>query len=134
VKIGKTKDPLRRLLREAQTWSPDPLELIGVKPFWNITRIEYSLHSGLAEFWHRGEWHRFDDPYWFDFFVSRFRALSDKNRDANSVDVIYWMNGDNYAEAIRMQREHKMSLRAWRECRGDPWRYVRAGSMVHART
>src|SRR5688572_16058810 len=28
IKIGKTTDPERRLLREGQTWSPDPLERI----------------------------------------------------------------------------------------------------------
>lgn len=125
VKVGKTTDPKRRLLREAKTWSPEELEIVGVKPFWNISRIEYSLHSALAEFWYRGEWHKFDNEYWRTFFLDGFRVFSDTNRNANSVEFIYWMNGDNYVEAIRMQREHKMSLRRWQECRGDPWRHLR---------
>src|SRR6202022_1548251 len=58
IKVGKTADPRRRLLREANTWSPNQLEIIGVKPFWNIRRLEYSLHTALAEHWHRGEWHK----------------------------------------------------------------------------
>jgi hypothetical protein len=37
------------------------------------------------------------------------------------VNFIYWFNGDNYVEALMMQREYKMSLRAWRECHGYPW-------------
>jgi hypothetical protein len=123
IKVGKTTDPHRRLLREANTWSPDPLEIVGVKPFWNIRRIEYSLHSALAEFWHRGEWHKFNDRYWLEFFIEGFSNFGDEedDRDSNSVNFIYWMNGDNYVEAIRMQREHKMSLRQWQRCKGDPW-------------
>jgi hypothetical protein len=124
IKIGKTTDPARRLLREARTWSPDELEVIGVKPFWNIRGIEYSLHCALAEFWHRGEWHRFDEPYWMEFFVNGFRRFKDDedDRHANSVNFVYWFNGDNYAEALRTKREYKMSLRAWRECHGFPWK------------
>src|SRR5688572_3471824 len=64
IKVGKTTDPERRLLREANTWSPDDLEIVGVKPFWNIRKLEYSLHSALVEHWHRGEWHKFENPYW----------------------------------------------------------------------
>jgi hypothetical protein len=125
IKIGKTTDPARRLLREARTWSPDELELIGAKPFWNIGKIEYSLHSALAEHWHRGEWHKFDEVHWMELFVDGFRVFKDDedDRGANSVNFIYWMNGGtNYCEAVRMQCEHKMSLRAWRECHGYPWR------------
>jgi hypothetical protein len=130
VKIGKTTDPKRRLLREARTWSPEELEIVGVKPFWNISRIEYSLHSALAEFWHRGEWHKFNDEYWLKFFLDKFRAFSDHNQNANSVEFIYWMNRDNYVEAIRMRMEHKMSLRKWQECRGDPWRHLRPPAKI----
>jgi hypothetical protein len=52
VKVGKTTDPRRRLLREAQTWCPSGLDEIIAKPFWNITKLEYSLHTCLAEHWH----------------------------------------------------------------------------------
>jgi hypothetical protein len=124
IKIGKTKDPHRRLLGEAQTWSPEELEVIGVKPFWNIGRIEHSLHIALAEFWHRGEWHKFEEPYWMDFFIKGFRRFKDDEvgRDSNSIQFIYWFNSDNYAEALREKRYHRMSLRAWRQCRGVPYR------------
>jgi hypothetical protein len=123
-----TTDPHRRLLREANTWCPHGLEQKLVKPFWNIRRAEYSLHSALAEHWHRGEWHRFDDPYWLTFFMDAFDEFKDDEdeRDLNSVNFIYWMNGTNYSEAVRMQGEHRMTLAQWRECRGDPWRFTRA--------
>ena len=128
VKVGKTTDPRRRLLREANTWCPHGLEQILVKPFWNIQKAEYSLHAALAEHWHRGEWHKFEDPYWLNFFMSAFDEFKNEEdaRDLNSVNFIYWMNGTNYSEAIRTQIEHRMSIRAWRECHGDPWAFTRA--------
>src|SRR5262249_35741191 len=82
----------------------------------------------LAEHWLRGEWHKFDDQYWLKFFMDAFEEFEndEDRRDLNSVNFAYWMNGTNYAEAVRMQCEHRMSLRAWREHRGDPWRFTRA--------
>lgn len=121
IKVGKTADPERRLLREARTWSPEELEIVGVKPFWSIGRIEYSLHSALAEHWHRGEWHRFDDPYWLNFFIDAFKQFSDVNRDGNSVNFTYWMNETNYVESVMEQTRHRMSLRRWQECHGRPY-------------
>src|SRR5712692_10346984 len=99
IKIGKTTDPNRRLLREARTWSPYELEVVGAKPFWNIRKAEYSLHTALAEHWVRGEWHKFEEPYWLNFFVDAFRQFKDDDRNLNSVNFIYWMNGTNYSEA-----------------------------------
>lgn len=121
IKVGMTTDPNRRLLREAKTWSPNALDIVGVKPFWNIRKIEYSLHTALAEHWHRGEWHKFKDSYWLDFFVDAFREFDDSDRDWNSRDFAYWMNGTNYVESVSMQVEHGMSRAQWRECRADPW-------------
>jgi hypothetical protein len=57
IKVGKTRDPKRRL-RDAQTWLPDG-EVIGIKPFWNIHEFERTLLCGIANYWHEGEWHRF---------------------------------------------------------------------------
>jgi hypothetical protein len=125
VKVGKTIGPRRRF-REANTWSPYELEIVGVKPFWNIRRVEYELHTALAEHWTRGEWHEFKDPYYFKFFVDAFRQFEDEDRDLNSAEFAYWMNGTGYAEAVGMKIEHKMTLSEWRECRGDPWRFTRA--------
>jgi hypothetical protein len=135
VKVGKTTDPRRRLLREANTWCPHGLEQVLVKPFWNIRKAEYSLHAALAEYWHRGEWHKFEDPYWLTFFMDAFDEFKndEEERDLNSVNFIYWMNGTNYAEAIHMQCEHRMSLQAWREHRGDPWRFTRAAILEDMR-
>jgi hypothetical protein len=120
VKVGKTTDPHRRLLREAKTWCPSGLDEIIAKPFWNITKLEYSLHTSLAEHWHRGEWHKFTDPYWQNFFLDAFREFRDGEefRDRNSIDFAYWMNGTNYAEIVAMQCEQKMTLPEWRQCRG----------------
>lgn len=127
VKVGKTIDPHRRLLHEAKTWCPSGLDEIIAKPFWNITKLEYSLHTSLAEHWHRGEWHKFTDPYWQNFFLDAFREFRDgeESRDANSMDFSYWMNGTNYAEIVAMQCERRMTLPEWRKCRGDPWRFSR---------
>lgn len=136
VKVGKTTDPQRRLLREANTWCPHGLEQVLVKPFWNIRKAEYSLHAALAEHWYRGEWHRFDDPYWLTFFMDAFDEFKNEEdeRDLNSVNFIYWMNGTNYAQAIQTQCEHRMTLRAWREHRGDPWRFTRDAILKRIRS
>jgi hypothetical protein len=120
IKIGQTIDPQRRLLREARTWSPNELEIVGVKPFWNIRKVEYSLHSALAEHWHRGEWHKFNDAYWLNFFVEAFKQFSNVNRDSNSVNFTYWMNGTNYAEYVIEQARLRIPLRQWQECHARP--------------
>jgi hypothetical protein len=135
VKVGKTTDPQRRLLREANTWCPHGLEQVLVKPFWNIRKLEYTLHAALAQHWHRGEWHKFDEQYWLTFFMDAFDEFKneEKNRDLNSVNFIYWMNGTNYAETTQMRCEHRMTLRAWREHRGDPWHFTRAALLEQMR-
>jgi hypothetical protein len=127
VKVGKTTDPQRRLLREANTWCPGGLDEIIAKPFWNITKLEYSLHTSLAEHWYRGEWHKFTNPYWQKFFLDAFREFRDGEefRDRNSIDFAYWMQGTNYVEIVATQCEHRMTLPQWRRCRGDPWRFSR---------
>jgi hypothetical protein len=116
------------LLREEKTWCPYGLEQTLAKPFWNIRRLEYSLHAALAEYWVHGEWHKFTEPYWLAFFMDAFDEFEneEESRDLNSVNFAYWMNGTNYAEAIQMQCEHRMSLPIWRQHRGDPWRFTRA--------
>jgi hypothetical protein len=120
VKVGKTTDPQRRLPREANTWCPHGIEELHVKSFWNIRRAEYSLHCALAEFWHRGEWHQFTDDYWLRFFMDGFGQFKNDDRDRNSIDFTYWMNGTNFAESLIWQSQHKMSLRQWRECHANP--------------
>lgn len=135
VKIGKTTDPKRRLLREAKTWCPNGLDETIVRPFWNIGRIEYSLHSALAEHWHRGEWHKFTSDYWMTFFLDAFRQFgeSESARDKNSIDFAYWMNGTNYSEQIEAQCERGMTLKQWQQCHGDPWLHTRESMRAEQR-
>src|ERR1700690_3768476 len=108
-KIGKSTNPNRRLFKDARTWLPD-MELIGVKPFWNIGELERQLHSGLANFWYSGEWHKFPDNT-YDWLFEDFRGFYDEDRDMNSVDFIYWINSSGMAELIMELNNREISLR-----------------------
>jgi hypothetical protein len=88
------------------------MELIGVKPFWNISALERELHSGIATFWHAGEWHRFPDDT-HDWLFEDFQGFYDEDRDMNSVDFIYWINGSGMAELLMEQYSRQISLRQW---------------------
>src|SRR5215510_12740181 len=70
-KVGKTTNPDRRLFKDAKTWLPD-MQIVGVKPFWGIRYLERTLHSGLANHWYSGEWHRFPDDN-YDWFFEDFQ-------------------------------------------------------------
>jgi hypothetical protein len=107
-KIGKTTNPKRRLLA-ARTWLPE-FDLIGVKPFWNVSALERQLFAGLAQFWFSGEWHEFpDDSY--DSIFDEFANFYDEDRDMNSVDFIYWMH--NFGEILMEYNRRNISLRKW---------------------
>ncbi len=109
-KIGKTTNPMRRL-RTAKTWLPT-MEVVGIKPFWNISALERQLLSGLAQFWICGEWYAFpDDTY--DFLFEDFGAFYDEDRDMNSVDFIYWINSSGMGELLMEHARRKISLRKW---------------------
>jgi hypothetical protein len=99
----------KRRLLAARTWLPD-LELIGVKPFWNISELERQLLAGLAQFWISGEWHRFPDNT-YDFVFEDFGGFYDEDRDMNSVDFIYWMH--EFGEILMEFGSRKISLRKW---------------------
>jgi hypothetical protein len=111
-KVGKTRNPKRRLFRDAKTWLPD-MELIGVKPFWNYSRLERELQCGLANYWHAGEWHKFDCEEDYEFLVDGFKEFYDDDIDKNSVDFIYWINGSGMAELLHEQCNREISLRRW---------------------
>ncbi len=113
LKVGKTKNPRRRLFGEAKTWLPE-LEIIGVKPFWNFGYVERMLHEGLAQFWHAGEWFRFPKNYDYEFLTEGFREFYDDDRDLNSVDFIYWFNSSGMDESSIERHSHKLSLRQWK--------------------
>jgi len=70
------------------------------------------IHSGIANFWYSGEWHQFpDDTY--DWLFEDFRGFYDEDRDMNSVDSIYWINGSGMAELIIEQNRRRISLKRW---------------------
>ena len=103
-KIGKTKNPKRRI-RDALTWSPD-IEVIAMKPFWNISELERMIHEGLSDCWHKGEWFKFIDDEMRDFMVEGLSGFYEKDRDMNSVDFIYWYNGSGMVE-FQMERDSR---------------------------
>ena len=108
-KIGKTKRTEDRL-KAAKTWLPD-MKLIGFKPFWGVSHHERQLHTGFGRYWYAREWFNFKgDDEARDLLLNGFTAFSDDNPDRNSVDFIYWFNGDGMAEfSIEMGRQ-KLSL------------------------
>lgn len=117
-KIGKTRNPQKRL-RDALTWNPD-MEVMALKPFWNISRLERQLHEGLADCWHKGEWFRFGDNDARDFVVEGLQGFYEKDRDANSVDFIYWYNGSGMLDFPIERNSRKVSLRRFqRELREE---------------
>ncbi len=60
LKLGKTKNPKKRLECDAKTWLPD-MEIIAVKPFWGMSFVERRLHTALADYWYDGEWYKIED-------------------------------------------------------------------------
>jgi hypothetical protein len=117
LKVGKTTDPKRRL-REARTWIPT-VEILGIKPFWNVSSIEQTLHEGCAPYWHAGEWFRIDFPNDYELLVDGFQEFYDEDRDSNSVDFIYWWNSSGFAE-FSMERSHQgISLKKWKQSRAE---------------
>ncbi len=111
-KIGRAKDAKKRL-REAKTWLPD-MRVIGIKPFWNVKRLEKDLHDGFAHCWYSGEWFELLDEGYRDTLIDGFTGFSDTDRDMNSVDFIYWMNGDGMSEMLMARSEQKLSSAAFR--------------------
>ena len=109
IKVGKTKDPKRRL-REAQTWLPD-CELIGIKPFWKIHDFERTLLCGIANYWHEGEWHRFPEGSAGDFLTEGFQSFSDQDRNKNTFEFNYWIGGSGMGEVVMEQNHRRVTLR-----------------------
>lgn len=111
-KIGRAKNARKRL-RDARTWLPD-MQIVGIKPFWNVRALEGALHIGFAHCWYAGEWFDLLDEGYRDTLIDGFTGFSDTDRDMNSVDFIYWMNGDGMAEMVREMHEQKLSSTAFR--------------------
>ncbi|MEI5680092.1 MULTISPECIES: GIY-YIG nuclease family protein [unclassified Mesorhizobium] len=108
-KIGKTKRTEDRL-KAAKTWLPD-MSLIGFKPFWGVSHHERALHAGFARYWYAREWFNFEgDDDVRDLLLDGFTAFSDDSPDRNSVDFIYWFNGDGMAEFLIEMDRQRLSL------------------------
>ncbi|KUM26879.1 hypothetical protein AU467_19310 [Mesorhizobium loti] len=108
-KIGKTKRAEDRL-KAASTWLPDMM-LIGFKPFWGVSYHERQLHTGFARYWYAKEWFNFEgDDGVRDLLLEGFSAFSDDSPDRNSVDFIYWFNGEGMAEFLIEMDQQKLSL------------------------
>ncbi len=117
-KIGKTTSTKERL-KAAKTWLPD-MNLIGLKPFWGMSHHERLLHTGFAFYWYAGEWYKFDgDNETRDLLLDNFTAFSDDNPDANSVNFIYWYNGDGMVELQMAMDEQQLSLRKFQRQESD---------------
>lgn len=110
-KIGSSKNPKNRI-REAKTWLPY-MELIGVKPFWDYERKEKLLHAGMAHCWVEGEWFKMWDEGYYNVLVPEFKAFSDHDINANSVNFIYWINGSGMSEMTLEWSSGKGSLRSF---------------------
>jgi hypothetical protein len=107
-KIGKSKNITARM-KAAKTWLPD-MNIIGAKPFWSVSQIERQLHEGFARCWYEGEWFELIDEGYRETLLTNFVALSDTNRDMNSVNFIYWFNGDGLAEFVRERHAQGLTL------------------------
>jgi hypothetical protein len=108
-KIGKSKGDKDRL-KAAKTWLPD-MTLIGQKPFWRMSYHERCLHVGFARYHYSGEWFDFTgDNAALSLLLEGFRELSDDSPDRNSVDFIYWFNGDGMTEFLMEQKSQNLTL------------------------
>ena len=85
------------------------IEVIAMKPFWNISELERMIHEGLSDCWHKGEWFNFLDDGMRDFVVAGLCGFYEKDRDMNSVDFIYWYNGSGMVE-FQIEREFSASI------------------------
>jgi T5orf172 domain len=113
-KIGKTKRTKERL-RVAKTWLPD-MTLIGFKPFWGVSHHERQLHTGFANYWYSGEWFNFEgDNDARDLLLEGFVAFRDDSPDTNSVNFIYWYNGEGMVEFQIAMIEQKLTLRKFQK-------------------
>lgn len=112
-KIGRSRSTLKRL-REAKTWLPD-MEIIGVKPFWGHTVNEQVLHVGFAHCWYDGEWFEMYDEGYENTLVSEFRAFSDSDVNANSINFIYWINGSGMTELLIEHETRYQTIRQFQK-------------------
>lgn len=116
-KIGKTRSAKGRLAA-AKTWLPD-IKVVGVKPFWNASWVERCLHEGFSRCWYAGEWFEPVDEGYRETLLEGFVAFSDHDRGRNSVDFIYWFNGEGMAEFVIERGRQGLSLRQFQQQESD---------------
>jgi hypothetical protein len=68
--------------------------------------------SGLVQFWVAGEWYECSDDS-CDLLFEDFSNFYDEDRDMNSVDFIYWINGSGMAELLIKHNRRRISLKRW---------------------
>lgn len=110
-KIGRSKSKSSRMAA-AKTWLPE-MRIVGVKPFWNVSAIERFLHLGFARCWHSGEWYQPADRAYRTILLDGFVAFSDHDMSRNSVDFIYWFNGEGMTEFVTEHERQGLSIRAF---------------------
>ncbi|WP_417832418.1 GIY-YIG nuclease family protein [Terasakiella sp.] len=108
-KIGKTTNPKKRI-QEARTWVPD-LEVLAVKPFWQVSVVEQHIHQGLAQYWYDREWFRIVDEGIYESVIETFQDFYDDNRDSNAINFIYWYNGSGMPDLLSLRHQRKESIR-----------------------
>ncbi|MFC4732638.1 GIY-YIG nuclease family protein [Salipiger abyssi] len=110
-KIGRSRNPWKRL-REAFTWSPS-IQILAQKPFWNHCEVEDALHTGLAAFWSVREWFDFQADPFCECFVEGFCAFDNQDINKNSIDFIYFMNGNGMSEFTLERSRTRISKAAF---------------------
>lgn len=107
-KIGRTVAPKDRM-RAARTWLPE-LQIVGIKPFWGYKNTERLMHVGFARAWKTAEWFELPDEGYRMALVDGFAAFDDHDINRNSVDFIYWFNGDGMAEFVMERSKQGTSI------------------------
>tara|TARA_X000001316_G_C910523_1_gene25970 strand:- start:129 stop:599 length:471 start_codon:yes stop_codon:yes gene_type:complete len=108
-KIGKSINPAARI-KTAKTWLPD-MNVVGIKPFWNVSRIERLLHVGMSISWYDREWFEPLDESYLDTMTGQFKEFYDEDINRNSVDFIYWYNSSGMAEFAIDLNYQKVSVK-----------------------
>jgi hypothetical protein len=108
-KIGRSLNPKKRM-QDARTWIPN-LNIIGIKPFWNHRNIETLLHLGFAHAWFKKEWFSLPDEGYRWSLVENFMAFDNADINRNSINFIYWFNGEGMADFVAERARQGLSVR-----------------------
>lgn len=87
------------------------MNVVGIKPFWNVSRIERLLHVGMSISWYDREWFEPLDESYLDTMTGQFKEFYDEDINRNSVDFIYWYNSSGMAEFAIDLNYQKVSVK-----------------------